>query len=248
MTPCNETTTDKKHNNQNEPSKESSILMNPIVLETKLSTIPETCSTTDAATAMETEPAETTAAKDNTNYTANNGMDASLVTSTTTTTTTITSLPEEEDKDHHRPLAAEEDTTLATTSTTTDNDNDDKTTSNATSISTATTTTAAAMDDDEEGPTDDSLNEDQGSISMTEIINPHEKTDLAMQNSTQVLKDLAKILEGHPHFCSQTRKTEWLDEINELQQKDTPQTIFGERRRRRFFKFAQIQSRPWLAV
>lgn len=57
--------------------------------------------------------------------------------------------------------------------------------------------------------------------------NPHKEADEAKAKSRQVLKELADMLNNNPNFCSETRKDDWMDEINQLTKKSSPQTIFG---------------------
>ena len=57
--------------------------------------------------------------------------------------------------------------------------------------------------------------------------NPHKEADEAKEKSRQVLKELTDMLNNNPNFCSETRKDDWMDEINQLTKKSSPQTIFG---------------------
>ena len=56
---------------------------------------------------------------------------------------------------------------------------------------------------------------------------PHKESNLAKQKSKQVLKQLATILTDNADFCSDNRRKEWLDDVNNLLEKSTPQTVFG---------------------
>ena len=56
---------------------------------------------------------------------------------------------------------------------------------------------------------------------------PHKESNLAKQKSKQVLKQLATILTDNTDFCSDNRRKEWLDDVNNLLEKSTPQTVFG---------------------
>ncbi|KAL7499648.1 hypothetical protein ACHAWT_010345 [Skeletonema menzelii] len=57
--------------------------------------------------------------------------------------------------------------------------------------------------------------------------NPHKEADEAKEKSRQVLKELTDLLNNNPNFCSETRKDDWMEEINQLTKKSSPQTIFG---------------------
>lgn len=57
--------------------------------------------------------------------------------------------------------------------------------------------------------------------------NPHKEADEAKAKSKQVLKELADMLNNNPNFCSETRKDDWMEEIDQLTKKSSPQTVFG---------------------
>ena len=62
---------------------------------------------------------------------------------------------------------------------------------------------------------------------ITEEGNPHKEADEAKEKSRQVLKELTDMLNNNPNFCSEARKDDWLEEINQLTKKSSPQTVFG---------------------
>lgn len=57
--------------------------------------------------------------------------------------------------------------------------------------------------------------------------NPHEEFGLAKDKSNQVLSQLAAMLKNNPDFCSGSRQNEWLEDIQNLTEKSSPQTVFG---------------------
>lgn len=57
--------------------------------------------------------------------------------------------------------------------------------------------------------------------------NPHKEADEAQQKSNQVLDQLKAILLNNPLFCTESRRQDWLKEIHDLQERSTPQTVFG---------------------
>jgi hypothetical protein len=64
-------------------------------------------------------------------------------------------------------------------------------------------------------------------IQMFEAENPHKESEEAKEKSNHVLEKLKTLLHDNPLFCSDTRRREWLQEIQNLQEKSTPQTVFG---------------------
>jgi len=56
---------------------------------------------------------------------------------------------------------------------------------------------------------------------------PHKESDEAKEKSKHVLSSLGTILKDNPDFCSENRRKEWLEEVNNLLEKSTPQTVFG---------------------
>lgn len=99
-------------------------------------------------------------------------------------------------------------------------------------------TTSAAQRTDA-GSSDDELMKDIEKDSSAEMenegasdallaeTNPHKEADEAKEKSRQVLKELTDMLNNNPNFCSEARKDDWMEEINQLTKKSSPQTIFG---------------------
>ena len=55
--------------------------------------------------------------------------------------------------------------------------------------------------------------------------NPHKEADEAKEKSKQVLSELKKILQENPNFCTDTRRIELLEDINETESNVTPRTV-----------------------
>ena len=74
----------------------------------------------------------------------------------------------------------------------------------------------------------DELNEDILEVQEESLTNdPHKESDEAKEKSKHVLSSLSTILKDNPDFCSENRRKEWLEEVNNLLEKSTPQTVFG---------------------
>ena len=56
---------------------------------------------------------------------------------------------------------------------------------------------------------------------------PHKESNIAKGKSNQVLAQLSTILRENPNFCSEPRRKEWLNDIQSLAEKSSPQTVFG---------------------
>ena len=68
---------------------------------------------------------------------------------------------------------------------------------------------------------------DDNDIQIVKAENPHKESNEAREKSNQVLDNLKALLQENPLFCSDTRRQEWLQEIQNLQEKSTPQTVIG---------------------
>ena len=86
-----------------------------------------------------------------------------------------------------------------------------------------------ALDDDNDGDDDKETSPEQQQTSSSSILqeNPHKDADEAMKQSQDVLNGLDSLLKENELFCSDTRRKEWLDEIQKLNESSRPQTIFG---------------------
>jgi hypothetical protein len=94
---------------------------------------------------------------------------------------------------------------------------------------------SAAAPKSDDDSSDDDLLQDSAEVDtegasnalVTEEENPHKEADEAKEKSRQVLKGLTDMLNAYPNFCSESRKDDWLEEINQLTKKSSPQTVFG---------------------
>jgi hypothetical protein len=57
--------------------------------------------------------------------------------------------------------------------------------------------------------------------------NPHKEADEAMEKSRTTLQRIETMLEDNKYFCSETRRVDWLQEIQTLRRSDRPQTVIG---------------------
>lgn len=97
--------------------------------------------------------------------------------------------------------------------------------------STAQRSVAGGSDDELMQDIEKDTSADMGNEGASDVLvvdtNPHKEADEAKAKSRQVLKELADMLNNNPNFCSETRKDDWMEEINQLTKKSSPQTIFG---------------------
>lgn len=56
---------------------------------------------------------------------------------------------------------------------------------------------------------------------------PHKEADKAKEKSKHVLSELTKILKDNPDFCSELRRNELLEDIDDIAKKGTPRTVIG---------------------
>jgi hypothetical protein len=71
---------------------------------------------------------------------------------------------------------------------------------------------------------------DSGDDDIVQVLlesNLHQDAEMAQGKSRQVLEKLATLLHENPIVCSDARRKEWRQEIQELEERSTPQTIFG---------------------
>ena len=71
------------------------------------------------------------------------------------------------------------------------------------------------------------MGDEAASDALAAELNPHKEADEAKEKSRQVLKELTDMLNNNKNFCSEARKDDWLEEINQLTKKSSPQTVFG---------------------
>ena len=71
------------------------------------------------------------------------------------------------------------------------------------------------------------MGDEAASDALAAELNPHKEADEAKEKSRQVLKELTDMLNKNKNFCSEARKDDWLEEINQLTKKSSPQTVFG---------------------
>jgi len=91
-------------------------------------------------------------------------------------------------------------------------------------------TSFTANDDDNNHDDDDILKETNDDIELLSPnhIDPHEESNQAKEKSNQVLTQLATILKDNPNFCSEARRKEWLEDVQQLMEKGSGvQTVFG---------------------
>jgi hypothetical protein len=73
--------------------------------------------------------------------------------------------------------------------------------------------------------TNDSGDDDIEQVLMES--NLHQDAEMAQGKSREVLERLATLFHENPIVCSDARRKEWQQEIQELEERNTPQTIFG---------------------